>query len=158
MRPGARATAEVIAQVLRTTSSLAFSNGLNPAQWAAMRYFAQAAPNARSVVAFARYHRTTKGTASQTIAALLKKGLLDRQRSERDRRTASLELTAQGGILLQDDPLNELAYAVSLLEDDEHAILVQSLDKVLRVLMDRRAGRADLSAADDDDSGLEAAD
>lgn len=159
MRPGARATAEVIAQVLRTTSSLAFSNGLNPAQWAAMRYFAQAAPNARSVVAFARYHRTTKGTASQTIAALLKKGLLDRQRSERDRRTASLELTEQGRTLLNDDPLNELAYAVSLLEDHEHAVLAQALDKILRVLVERRADRADLSTVmDEDESGLEAAD
>jgi DNA-binding MarR family transcriptional regulator len=160
MRPGARATAEVIAQVLRTTSSLAFSNGLNPAQWAAMRYFAQAAPNARSVVAFARYHRTTKGTASQTIAALLKKGLLDRQRSERDRRTASLELTPQGRILLNDDPLNELAYAVSLLDEDEHAFLVRSLDKILRVLVERRADRADLTAVndDEDESGMEAAD
>lgn len=160
MRPGARATAEVIAQVLRTTSSLAFSNGLNPAQWAAIRYFAQAAPNTRSVVAFARYHRTTKGTASQTIAALLKKGLLDRQRSERDRRTASLELTEQGRILLNDDPLNELAYAVSLLEEDEHAVLVRSLDKILRVLVERRADRADLTAVndDDDDSSIEAAD
>lgn len=159
MRPGARATAEVIAQVLRTTSSLAFSNGLNPAQWAAMRYFAQAAPNARSVVAFARYHRTTKGTASQTIAALLKKGLLDRQRSERDRRTVSLELTPQGRTLLNDDPLNELAYAVSLLEDQEHAVLAQALDKVLRVLVERRADRADLAAVmDEDESGLEAAD
>lgn len=160
MRPGARATAEVIAQVLRTTSSLAFSNGLNPAQWAAIRYFAQAAPNARSVVAFARYHRTTKGTASQTIAALLKKGLLDRQRSERDRRTASLELTAQGRILLNDDPLNELAYAVSLLDEDEHAVLVRSLDKILRVLVERRADRADLAVLGDydDDGGMEAAD
>lgn len=161
MRPGARATAEVIAQVLRTTSSLAFSNGLNPAQWAAIRYFAQAAPTARSVVAFARYHRTTKGTASQTIAALLKKGLLDRQRSERDRRTASLELTAQGRILLNDDPLNELAYAVSLLDEDEHAVLVRSLDKILRVLVERRADRVDLTAVNDDDGddgGMEAAD
>lgn len=157
MRPGARATAEVIAQVLRTTSSLAFSNGLNPAQWAAIRYFAQAAPNARSVVAFARYHRTTKGTASQTIAALLKKGLLDRQRSERDRRTVSLELTEQGRGLLNDDPLNELAYAVSLLDDDEHSVLAQGLDKILRVLLERRAGRA---ANDDEveESGMEAAD
>ena len=157
MRPGARATAEVIAQVLRTTSSLAFSNGLYPAQWAAMRYFAQAAPNARSVVAFARYHRTTKGTASQTIAALLKKGLLDRQRSERDRRTVALELTEQGRALLNDDPLNELAYAVSLLENEEHRVLAQGLDKILRVLVERRAGRTDLTVSDDE-AGIEAAD
>jgi DNA-binding MarR family transcriptional regulator len=146
MRPGARATAEVIAQVLRTTSSLAFSNGLNPAQWAAMRYFAQAAPNARSVVAFARYHRTTKGTASQTIAALQKKGLLDRTRSDKDRRTVSLELTPQGRTLLEEDPLNELAYSVSLLDDEEHRVMTGALDKVLCVLLERwacRGGRAD---------------
>lgn len=155
MRPAARATAEVMAQVLRTTSSLAFSNGLNPAQWSAMRYFAQAAPNARSVVAFARYHGTTKGTASQTIAALLKKGLLDRHRSDRDRRTVSLVLTPPGRAMLNDDPLNELAYAVSLLPDADHQAMAAGLDQVLRVLLERRAQRCGARPVDDGEAEAE---
>lgn len=141
MRPSARATAEVMAQVLRTTASLAFTEGLNPAQWAALRYFAQATPSARSVVAFARYHGTTKGTASQTIAALLKKGLLDRHRGERDRRTVNLVLTDAGRALLDHDPLNELAAAVAALSDSQHKAMAEGLDLLLRTLLARRARR-----------------
>ncbi|PWC36906.1 MarR family transcriptional regulator [Azospirillum sp. TSO22-1] len=141
MRPSARTTAEVMAQVLRTTASLAFTEGLNPAQWSALRYFAQATPSARSVVAFARYHGTTKGTASQTIAALLKKGLLDRSRSERDRRTVNLELTAAGRLVLEHDPLNELAAAIASLSDAHHQHLAEGLDQVLRTLLVRRSRR-----------------
>lgn len=141
MRPSARATAEVMAQVLRTTANLAFTEGLNPAQWAALRYFAQATPSARSVVAFAHYHGTTKGTASQTIAALLKKGLLDRSRGERDRRTVNLELTPAGRAVLENDPLNELAAAIASLSDGHHLTLAEGLEQVQRTLLVRRARR-----------------
>lgn len=143
MRPSARATAEVMAQVLRTTSSLAFSDGLNPAQWAALRYFAQAAQAAGSVVAFARYRGTTKGTASQTIAALLKKGLLERERSVTDRRTVSLSLTDQGRAMLENDPLNELAAAMAGLSDDEHRVMEGALNHLLRELRASHARRRD---------------
>jgi len=142
MRPSARATAEVMAQVLRTTANLAFTEGLNPAQWAALRYFAQATPSARSVVAFARYHGTTKGTASQTIAALLKKGYLERHRSERDRRTVSVILTEPGRIVLANDPLNELAVAIAGLSDSHHKAMAEGLDQLLRTLLVRRAQRS----------------
>lgn len=141
MRPSARATAEVMAQVLRTTSSLAFADGLNPAQWAALRYFGQASPSARSVVAFARYHGTTKGTASQTIAALSKKGLIERHRSERDRRSVSLVLTPAGRAALENDPLNEIAEAIAGLPETHHMAIAEALDQMLRTLLARRARR-----------------
>lgn len=141
MRPSARATAEVMAQVLRTTASLAFTEGLNPAQWAALRYFAQATPSARSVVAFARYNGTTKGTASQTIAALLKKGLLDRHPGERDRRTVNMVLTDAGRAVLDSDPLNELAAAIASLPEEHHRAVAEGLDQMLRTLLTRRSLR-----------------
>ncbi|KAA0676473.1 MarR family transcriptional regulator [Roseomonas genomospecies 6] len=139
MRPRARATAEVMAQVLRTTASLAFTDGLNPAQWAALRYFAQANASARSVVAFACHHGTTKGTASQTIAALLKKELLERHPSETDRRSIRLTVTAKGRAALAKDPLNELAAAIESLPPVQHGALAEGLDEVLRTLLARRA-------------------
>ena len=139
MRPRARATVEVMAQILRTTASLAFTDGLNPAQWAALRYFAQANASARSVVAFARYHGTTKGTASQTIAALLKKELLERHPSETDRRSIRLTVTAKGQGVLANDPLNELAAAIESLSPMQHGTLAEGLDELLRTLLARRA-------------------
>ena len=141
MRPNARATAEVMAQVMRATSSLAFTEGLNPAQWAALRYFAQAMPSARSVVAFARYHGTTKGTASQTISALEKKGLLNRQASESDRRKSVLTLSEAGHALLAQDPLNELAAAIGCLNEGSHRAVADGLEQLLRTLLARRGAR-----------------
>ena len=139
MRPSARATAEVMAQVLRTTASLAFTDGLNPAQWAALRYFAQANASASNVVTFARHHGTTKGTASQTIAALLKKELLERHPSETDRRSIRLTVTAKGQATLSNDPLNELAAAIDCLTPAQHGALAEGLDELLRTLLFRRA-------------------
>ena len=75
-RFSARTTAEVMAQILRLANGAAFAGGLNPAQWSALRYLADAVPEARTVTAFAHYHATTSGTASQTVAALVRKGLV----------------------------------------------------------------------------------
>lgn len=156
MRPNARATAEVMVQIMRATSSLAFTEGLNPAQWSALRYFAQASPSARSVVAFARYHGTTKGTASQTIAALEKKGLIDRRPSERDRRTCVLNLTEAGRETLACDPLNELAHAIAAIPEPNHLSMVEGLDLLLRTLLTRRAQRSGRAGASPrNDNGMD---
>ncbi|MDQ2105384.1 MarR family winged helix-turn-helix transcriptional regulator [Azospirillum isscasi] len=148
MRPSGQATAEVMAQVLRTTASLAFTDGLNPAQWAALRYFARANASARNVVAFARHHGTTKGTASQTIAALLKKELLERHPSETDRRSIRLTVTAKGRGMLTNDPLNELAAAIDNLPPVQHDALAEGLDQLLRTLLSRRARSGGMRAGD----------
>ncbi|NUB09998.1 MarR family transcriptional regulator [Azospirillum sp. Vi22] len=139
-----------MAQVLRTTASLAFTDGLNPAQWAALRYFAQANASARNVVAFARHHGTTKGTASQTIAALLKKDLLERHPSETDRRSIRLTLTTRGRSMLANDPLNELVAAIDGLGPAQHGALASGLDELLRTLLSRRteSGERDSGALD----------
>lgn len=138
MRPDARATAEAMAQVMRTTKSTAFAAGLNPAQWAALRYIAQAEPALCSVVAFARHHGTTKGTASQTIAALTRKGLLSRHPGD-DRRAVRHALTEAGRDALTRDPLNDLAAALAELPEDTHRALDEVLTRTLHALLERRA-------------------
>lgn len=129
--PCAEATAETMAQVLRTLSGLGFSCGLNPAQWAALRYIVRGGAGACSVVAFARYHGTTKGTASQTITALEKKGLVIRQRDEGDRRGLCLRPTAAGEVLLMHDPLQELAAAIRRLPVGQQKGLAAAVTEVL---------------------------
>lgn len=157
MRLSPRATAEVMIQVFRATSSLAFSAGLNPAQWSALRYFAQALPGARSVTAFARYHGTTKGTASQTVQALQKKGLVERRENVDDRRSTLLELTEKGHHMLGADPLNDLAAAIETLDRDRHGVLAEALEQILRTMLAGHAGPfAEESACEDsprDDGG-----
>ncbi len=68
-RFSARAAAELMAQILRLANGAAFAGGLNPAQWSALRYLADAVPEFRTVTAFAQYHATTSGTASRSCPA-----------------------------------------------------------------------------------------
>lgn len=137
--PSPAATAQTLARVLRALWGMGFSCGLNPAQWAALRYIAGAAPGPCSVIAFARHHGTTKGTASQTVTALEKKGLITRVRDEGDRRSVRLRPTAVGLALLEHDPLNALTAAIGLLPPEQQNELAAAASEVLTHLHARRA-------------------
>lgn len=134
-RFSAHAAAEVMAQILRLANGAAFSGGLNPAQWSALRFLADAVPESRTVTAFAHYHATTSGTASQTVAALVRKGLVERLPEVGDRRRNRLELTSSGHALLQGDPLRGIADAIAAQPADIQEGLAKGLEATLRALM-----------------------
>jgi DNA-binding MarR family transcriptional regulator len=134
-RFSALATAEVMAQILRLANGAAFSGGLNPAQWSALRFLADAVPESRTVTAFAQYHATTSGTASQTVAALVRKGLVERCPEEGDRRRNRLELTSTGHDLLQGDPLRGIAAAIAAQPAEVQEGLSRGLEATLQELM-----------------------
>ena len=50
--------------------------GLNPAQWEALRYLSRANRFSNSPIALTRFLGSTKGTISQTIKALERKGYI----------------------------------------------------------------------------------
>lgn len=133
--------AELVEQLGRCACSEAFSAGLNPAQWAALRYFERANRFSRTVSAFAHYHGTTRGTASQTIRALLKKGFLQRFPAERDQRSFRLDLTEEARQLLTSDPYAEFVLAAGALSPEQCALLARSLRTLLEQVQDKRARR-----------------
>ncbi len=92
----------------RTLHCLQFAEGLNPAQWEALRYFGRANRRSRTPSALADYLGTTKGTVSQTIKALEAKGLVVRVPHDRDRRAVLLEITPGGKEILCRDPMKRL--------------------------------------------------
>lgn len=143
MRQGLRisslATAEVISQIVRLTSGPSFVGGLNPAQWAALRYFGRVGLSACGVTAFARYHGTSKGTASQTIAALTRKGLVKRIQNPDDRRLIHFTLSDAGRMALDNDPILLVAAAVGHLDAEEQATLAVLLEKIVRSVLVQRA-------------------
>lgn len=96
---------ERIGQLLRSGEQ---SGGLNPAQWAALRYLARANRFSRNPIALTRYLATTRGTTSQTLIALERKGYLTRTQSPRDKRSVDLALTEKGRKKLKDDPIVRL--------------------------------------------------
>jgi DNA-binding MarR family transcriptional regulator len=133
-----RIVAELLEQVGRFASGDAFLKGLNPAQWTALRYFARANRISRTVSAFALFHGTTRGTASQTVKALVDKGCLRRQAVREDRRSTRLDLTAKAQKVLAVDPFHELVAAVGALSSANCSALVESLEIVLGRLFAKR--------------------
>ena len=129
-----RGLAQIIEQVCTACHNLGYTLGLNPAQWAALRYFQHASTAQKTVTGFANFQGTTKGTASQTIAALVRKGYLERVADTNDRRIHRVILTSEGEMMLTKDPLDELADIINRLEEQERWALAVSLERVLREL------------------------
>lgn len=142
LRLSSFATAEVISQIVRLTSGPSFVGGLNPAQWAALRYFGRVGLQACTVTAFARYHGTSKGTASQTIAALTRKGMVERLQDASDRRLVHFVLTEAGRTALDNDPIRLVAEAVADLSPEEQATLATLLEKIVRSILVQRAAKS----------------
>ena len=125
----------MIEQVGKAAYNPGFTPGLNPAQWAALRYFDEATTERRTVTGFAQFQGTTKGTASQTVAALVRKGYLRRVGDKQDRRVHRLVLTDESQALLRGDPLQKLGQALESLTQEERWALAVSMEKVLRQLI-----------------------
>jgi DNA-binding MarR family transcriptional regulator len=134
--------AELVEQLGHCACSEAFSAGLNPAQWAALRYFERANRFSRTVSAFAHYHGTTRGTASQTIRALVQKGFLRRLPAKHDQRSFRLALTDRARTMLASDPFAGFVSAAGSLGPAQCAILAKGLRAMLEQVQDRRARRS----------------
>lgn len=129
--------AELLDRVSRLARELQFVDGLNPAQWEALRFVSRANRYSRSPGAFAEFIGTTKGTASQTLIALEQKGLLERARSAADRRQVELRLTAEGEAMLARDPIANIEQVAELLAPDVGMAMVRGLTRLLHDLQAR---------------------
>ena len=127
--------ARLIEQVGKACYNLGYTPGLNPAQWAALRYFQDSEGNRPTVTGFANSQGTTKGTASQTVAALVRKGYLQRIADENDRRVHRLVLTPIGDAMAEQDPLQKLTNVVDRLDEKERWSLAVNMERILRELI-----------------------
>jgi DNA-binding MarR family transcriptional regulator len=112
-----------------------FAQGLNPAQWEALRYLSRANHYSRPPSALADYLRTTKGTASQTLKSLEGKGYVRRVPVPEDRRAVRIDITDAGHIVLRRDPLQCLESSAAEMDEDIETVsrflgrLAASLDR-----------------------------
>jgi DNA-binding MarR family transcriptional regulator len=130
----ARAIAELLEQLARSTVNEAFAQGMQPAQWRGLRYVAQANEDARNIGAFAKFHLTTPSSASQTMGALSRKGLIVK-RPGADARQRTLELTAKGRRLLAKDPIIAMSRTVLSLSESQMYLLAEILERLTRTAM-----------------------
>ena len=137
-----------VADLLVRLGRLAYAEpgdpSLTPTQWMVLRYFARANRFSRTVSAFAAYHASTRGTASQSIKTLVESGYLSRTRSDADGRSARLDLTEKGCAALEADPCRRLDATLSALQPsqltDLRRYLWQSTESMVRTGQCREFG------------------
>ena len=122
--------AEMIVHLARTGAGGAGVAGLTPGQWAVLRYFARANRFSRTPSAFAAFHAATRGTSSQAIKGLVKRGYLEQIPSSADGRSVRLDLTEKARAVLPQDPLRALVRAADALP---HGVRGQFADVLQRL-------------------------
>ena len=128
---GGRAAVDLVLRLGRAALGEGFVEALTSAQWMALRYFFRANRFSRTVSAFAEFHATTRGTASQTVKGLIKQGYLVRIPSDTDGRSARVELTDNAKAILARDPFQVVVDAAEALPRHLRRRLVKLLERML---------------------------
>ncbi len=109
--------------------------GLSPAQWSALRYIAaQDGPAGATTGGFARLRLVTPSSASQTMASLVRLGLVER-RGHSDGRSRSLVLTAKARVLVEKDPHRHVVTALAGVSSKSLGEFTEVLELLLRALI-----------------------
>ncbi|MCO5156421.1 MAG: MarR family winged helix-turn-helix transcriptional regulator [Aquamicrobium sp.] len=113
--------------------------GLTPTQTACLSLLA--GRGASRVTVLARLLGVTQPTASEVVAALERKGLVERRRDPADGRAARIVLTAAGARIVRQtaQPPAALAHAIGGLEPGERAGLRRALAKTILSLQQQGA-------------------
>ncbi len=131
----------LLERLARVIHNDAHADGLKPTQWEALRYLARANRFSRSPSALTSYLGVTKGTVSQTLQALERKGLIEKTTASQDRRAVALTLTVEGEELLVQDPLHELEQGLAALPEATQHALGDHLQALMQEMLKRRDGR-----------------
>jgi MarR family transcriptional regulator, negative regulator of the multidrug operon emrRAB len=127
----ARESIELLGQIARTLWFEGTVHGLRDREWMALRFLARANRFSRTPSAVASHVGTTRGTASLFISELERLGYIERKRSDEDKRSVTLNITAQGKKILARDPVNQLVGAIAVLDEDDKTRFRDALRHVL---------------------------
>lgn len=130
---------EMLERIGRLTQSEQWTNDLNPTQLAALKYLARANRFSRAPSHVADYLGTTRGTVSQTLKALVRKGLIAEVRSVQDRRSIRYDLQTGHEQALDID--TSIAKTVAQMANDEQQKLSESLRHLLSTTLKMRNNR-----------------
>ena len=131
LKPGRQSLAELAARLGRLAHGAGAIEGLTPAQWSALRFFSLANRFSRTPSAFAAFHGTTRGTASQIIKGLVTESLLVRRPTEADGRSVQLELSDKARHILVNDPFEDLIRSVGRLPPETRDHFLIAVDAIL---------------------------
>lgn len=130
----------MIDRVARLTATEDRTGSLNPAQATALDYLSRANRFSRAPSHVADYLGATRGTVSQTLKALERKGLITARENPEDRRGLIYDLTPEGARVAERNRAAEAA--LDALEGGDRVALDQGLRAAMQALLDEQGGRA----------------
>jgi len=131
---------ELLDRIARINSSQEWGGDINPTQRAALSYLARANRFSRAPSQVAAYLSATRGTISQTLKALARKGLIIEQRSQADKRSISYEITRRGLTTLKSNA-NRQTVPAPLSKRDMDGVSM-SLRKLIKSMIKAQGGRS----------------
>ncbi len=126
-------------RLARLDAGEGWAGDLNPAQRDALDYLARANRFSRSPSHVAEYLDTTRGTMSQTLKALVRKGYLSEKRSIMDKRVVSFTLTDQGQKATSD--INIINRGLDDLDISDRKGLHKGLTDLLESVLKKSGGK-----------------
>lgn len=114
---------ELLLQLGRGMLAAREGDRLTSAQWLALRFFSRANVFSRTLSGLSAYQATTRGTASQTIKALVQRGYLVRRKSPYDGRSSILSLTEKARTRMAGDPLATVFNDIDTLAANKQELL-----------------------------------
>jgi DNA-binding MarR family transcriptional regulator len=139
-QPGIPPLHHLIDRVARLSLADDWAGGLNPSQRAALGYLAQANRFSRAPSHVAGYLGATRGTVSQTLHVLERKGLVRKAHSATDRRAISYDVTAAGHVAL--GRARGLDAAIAAIPADTLQALQHGIVAVLQEMLVTNGGRS----------------
>lgn len=130
--------ASLYEQIIREVYDRRGPSELQPAQWAALRFFGRAGEDARTVSGLAAFLGVTMGPASRSAAALDRRGLITSAKNPNDARSVLFTITDAGQKKLTEDPLFKLVDAISGLDQTERQVLSNAIVKITEHLTENR--------------------
>lgn len=132
---------ELLSRFARLISADRGDGELQPVHWLALGFLNRANRYSRTPKGLTAWLDQTKGSVSQTIAVLEKKGLVSRHSDPADKRVVRLDLTAAGQrmIALGMTPVAE--QMLSYLPKNERAQFIQMVERMIKNQISRMQGR-----------------
>ena len=127
---------ELFDRISRITAAEERADDLNPAQRSALAYLSRANRFSRAPSNVADYLCATRGTASQTLKALERKGLVAQKQSPDDKRSIAYEVTKKGRNSLGKS--SNFDAALGTLKSADTDTLVELLEITGRTLLERQ--------------------
>ncbi len=139
MKNDSRTLRPLLDRLFRLSAADAWLGDLTPTQMAALDYLSRANRFSRAPSQVADFLGATRGTVSQTLKTLERKGLVAEHKSKEDKRRIRYDITSSGQTAL--NGVSQLGSALAELDADQQQALITGLHALLHQLVQTRGSR-----------------